>query len=332
MLNNKYLIKKENGYVLITTLFILVSFLSAILLASYPLFKEVRGDSDAYIIDRNDYRFRKAYFGDFVDQCATKLSHCGGLHSDYPDSGQSGTDRYIRQTRIIARYLGTLGQPRLIEIPVKFEYTADTFWRGYWGKRYLHILPSDDWDYNTIYPETLQNKNEVNKVNIDHRFYNPYRPYSSQWSADISMSSACGGGSWGYSYANFAKMELGYSPGMTYKGYEIPCVEIKDYSSQKDSHSLRVVTVGSTNRKQNMYFECNDIKDCSDYILYKYELVDIKGSLAVNPASNTGQKKLLIQVRENGSDSWVTRDTKLIIFSLRTSRHNSMIFGINFYG
>ena len=68
----------DQGFALITMVFFLVSFLSVVLLASYALVKEAREATGSYIIDRNDYRFRKALFGEVVDQCGTKLAHSGG--------------------------------------------------------------------------------------------------------------------------------------------------------------------------------------------------------------------------------------------------------------
>lgn len=331
MTNDKCKMINDKGYALISMTFILVSFLSVVLLVCYPLFKEAKEASASYIIDRNDYRFRKAMFGEVVDQCGTKLVHQGGHYSDYDDGGRFGTKLYYYHARVTARLFGTLGYVdkdlglEEMEVPKDYKYTADTFWAGYWGKRFLHILPSDKWDYTTLYEKL---------GNYQYNLYTPYRqPYAS-----IFTASVCGGI---IGYKNFAKGCLEDYTNFKYCTYETVFVKVKDYSEKKTQHELRLITIGSGNYyekegEQNIFFERVD-KDTqsADYVLYEFE--QIRSGKSSKTAQDSGQKKLIIQVKEDASDSWITMDTILLVcppcYKCSTgSTGTRLTFMVNFYG
>ena len=322
MINENCPMTNERGYALITMTFIMVTFLSVVLLVSYPLVKEARDQTASYIVDRNDYRFRKALFGEAVDQCGTKLAHQGGHYSDYPDSGGFGTKRYYYQTRVTARVFGTLGYPNRVEVPEDYEYMANTFWAGYWGKRYLHILPGDKWDYVTLYSDL---------GNISFDLYAPFRqPYAS-----VFIASICGGIA---TYNNFAKGKLESYSSFEYFRYGNVSVEVKDYSKNATYHELRLITVGASNyyfskADQNIFFErVEGPTHFSDYLFYEFKQLRCGGSSSTT-AQNSGQKKLTIQVKVDGSDSWTTMDTKVIVLPVNVGNGSGrLIYRVNFYG
>ena len=305
----------ESGYVLITMTFVMVSFLSIVFLLFYPLAREARKDSGFYIIDRNDYRYRKALFGEVVDQCGTKLAHCGSLYGDYPYPGEGGTQQYLYHTRVRARIFGTLGAPNRLEIPREYQFTEDHFWSGYRGKGYLNLLPSDKWGYDTLYGGV----------------YDPFlQPY-----AAIYMKAICGGGAWGFSYGNYAKNAVikGKCSSCTFMAPGRVIVELKDYSENRNSHELRLVLTGSNNASANMFFESESgyPEDYPDYRLYAFKQY-LGGNYGTRLAADAGQKKLIVQVRKNPDDPWITRDTGLISLPTGESSAVRPIFRVNFYG
>ena len=315
--------RQDHGYVLISMLFIMVSFLSVVFLLFCPLIKEKREDSGFYIIDRNDYRFRKALFGEAVDQCATKLAHCGGFYSDYDDAGRTGSagqgkSSYMYQSMVIARTFGTLGWDAEVEIPKEYHFTGDHFWTGYWGKRYLHILPADKWDYDTFY-EDLPGPTTA----IGHD------PFNRQPYAGTYLSSLCGASQNTMAYKNFAKK--------TFFGFTVAeevIIQVKDYSEGRIDHQLRLVTIGSKNHPGgifpgNMFFETLTFSNGHGYILYTFRQDRTQGGGTA--AEGTGQKKLIIQIK-NSDDSWITRDTRLISLPPDVGTGGRVIFMVNFYG
>lgn len=313
MTNDKCPMINERGYALIAMVFILVSFISVVFLVSYPLIKEARDETGSYIADRNDYRFRKALFGEMVDQCCTKLAHCGGFFSDYTWSGAFDTGKRYHHHKVIARIFGVMGRTGTatieIKIPENYKY-KDTFWQGYQGKRYLHILPSDKWDYNTYY-DVIMMPNGMYKENTP---YNPFfQPY-----ARIFIDNVCGGTA---SLQNSARMELGSCTGYDYKGGGSRHIGVKDYSRNKNNpgHKLRLVSIGSINKshhsssyeQETIYFECEKDATNPDYVLYRCNQCGVDW-LSRNTA-HSGQKKLMIQVSEDGGP-WVTMDTRLLVY------------------
>jgi hypothetical protein len=320
----------DKGFALVTMVFFLVSLLSAALLACYPLVKEAREDTGPYIIDRNDYRFRRALLGEAVDQCGTKLAHSGGHYGDYGDTGNSGTAGYIYHNRVTARVFGTLGKPHgtaddsgnQVEVPEDYAFTAEAFWSGYWGKRYLHLLPSDQWDYHTIYP-----------IWGSGVMYDPFF----QTYAAIYISAICGGG---LPYKNYAKGTLGTSYAFTsISPHGDAVIEVKDYSEKRTQHELRVITLGSGNCSstvnENIFLKEEERTPFSDHILYRFEQPSEERGRSWKyyfTAENSGQAKLLIQVRGNGSDAWLTMDTRLLVFPPCCGESGILRYQVNFYG
>lgn len=313
MINDQCPMINERGYALIAMVFVLVSFISVVFLVSYPLIKEARDDTAIYIIDRKDYRWRKAWFGEAVDQSGTKLAHSGGLLGGDVGGGWSwgGPRSHSHGTKVVARVYAHMISKSRGEVLVPHEYRyKDTLWGGYWGKRYLHILPSDDWNYDVIYSTGRLKRGG---------YYAPYRqPY-----AGIGTGAACAGVP---HYGNKAK-----GTEFWYQGYETIYLEVKDYSKEKDSHELRLVLIGSDNSSIYMYPQESESDEyCSnDYVLYMF-WIDGNKYVSVGP----GQKKLMIQVRQNGADNWITMDTKFLCVPTHVLGVGKEIltFRVDFYG
>ena len=122
-------------------------------------------------------------------------------------------------------------------------------------------------------------------------------------------------------------------------------VKVKDYSENKTQHELRLITIGSGNYynvdkrgkvTENIFFKrVNKDTQSADYILYEFE--QLRSSKSSKTAENSGQKKLIIQVMEEGSDSWLTMDTNLLVCppSYKCSTGDTgtkLTFIVNFYG
>ena len=303
----------EKGYALITVTFIMISFLSVLLLAFYALVEEGKLDSTQYIIERNDYRWRKAVFGGVVDQSGAKLTRCGGYVSDCAGLATvGGTAGSIGHNVISARLYapnvatGIGGGWTGIQVPPVYKFSGKAFWEGYWGKRYIQVLPSDDWHYYACPPL---------KPWPYHPFYLVDGTY-----ARPSMFNICTGKC---SFSNTAK-----GPGWRIRHYKKE-LEVKDYSPQ-NGHELRFVLAGHT----EVRIDYLDSKICfSDYCLYTVHLGPI-GDVDSNTAG-VGEKKIMIQVNDNPShpDSpWITRDTKIMIFPINTGAKSNRIYRMNFYG
>ena len=217
----------------------------------------------------------------------------------------------------MARTFGTLGTEygsdgdtgNEVEVPKDYEYVG-TFWEGYWGKRYLHVLPSDKWDYVTFY--------KVEDRNLYAPFLQPY--------AAIFISAICGGE---LPYGNYAKRcKFLISP------YESAFVEVKDYSEKRTQHEVRVITLGSGNSSsatnENIFFRQDECTRFRDYVLYKFD--QPRSGDYQHTAQNIGQNKLLIQVKENGSESWITMDTRLLVFPPSCGGSGRLSYRVNFYG
>ena len=310
MKNDKCPMINERGYALIAMVFVLVSFISVVFLVSYPLIKEARDDTAFYIMDRKDYRFRKALFGEVVDQSGTKLAHLGGFFGDYDECGSYGAKEYKHHhTKVTARLFGIMipENRSVIKIPGDYRYHEHNFWVGYRGKRYLHILPTDDWNYGAAYQKQ---KGKYSKEATYKPYYQPY--------AKISMGGACGGYP---AYKNYAK-----GTGFQFGGYVDTYIEVKDYSEKKDTHELRLVLVGSVNSSCFMYFEKFCKYAANNYVLYRFRQYTQSG--AASMCQSSGQKKLMIQVREDPGDPWITKDTKLLCLPSKIVFQNDGIFSI----
>ncbi|MGD8388450.1 MAG: hypothetical protein PVG49_14995 [Desulfobacteraceae bacterium] len=315
----------QDGFALVTMAFFLVLLLSAALLASYPLVDEAKKDTTTHIIDRNDYRFRKALFGEAADQCGTKLVHSGGHYGDYLDTGNSGTKGYVYHGRVTARVFGTLGVAtdlgggNQVEVPEPYAYTADAFWSGYWGKRYLHPLPSDPWDYHSIF-SIWGSKGTM------------YNPFFHSYAA-IYMPAICGGT---LPYRNFAKGVRGTSfvfSSIAPHGHAV--IEVKDYSEDRTRHELRLITLGSgkfnTTTNENIFFREEQRTPFADHMFYRFEQPDRSGEYNYT-AENSGQAKLLIQVRDSIGGPWKTMDTRPLVFPPHFGETGIPRYWVNFYG
>lgn len=320
MSNDKCPMINDSGYALIAMVFILVSFLSVVLLACYPLVKEARDDSDSYIADRNDYRFRKAMFGEMVDQCGTKLAHTGGFYSDYDWGGSFSADGYHQHRLFIARIFGVTkrhgGEGTILEAPKSYRY--ERFWLGYWGKRYLQILPGDKWDYTTYYePGSFSSFSgeDYNKIRY-HPYWQPYLRIIMAHKCTIVGSVGNRARSTNYSYSGGGGAKF----------------IVKDYSENRTGHELRLVSVGAINEADSMYFHLDEARSYyPDYVLYRFYQSDVPTSPA--NTAHCGQKNLMIQIREDGG-LWITMDTKLLIHppNITSNGLGEWIFRVNFYG
>jgi len=308
MINDKCPMINESGYALIAMVFIMVAFFSAIFLVSYPLVQEGKDDSTRYIIERNDYRWRKAVFGSVVDQSGVKLTRCGGYVSDCMGLKTKGGSRGSIGHNVISARLYAPNvikgfvtgeeeyEPR-IYVPSAYKFSGK-LWAGYWGKRYIHVLPSDDWRYYVYTP-------------VKDWPYHPFYLMNGMY-ARPRMYNYCQGTC---ACSNGAK-----GSGFKIGGYSIK-LKVKDSSPQKNGHELRFVLAGYN----GVLIEYDDSKTCSiDYCLY-----------TVSFNKSTGEKKLMIQVNDNPADPdspWITRDTRIMISPISTGAKSNRIYRINFYG
>lgn len=312
----------EKGYTLVMLALFITLLLSAALAAGYPLFKEVRTDSDSWIMDRNDYRFRKAFLGHGVDQSGTRLIRESGLYSDYFENDQ-GSKRGggIQQNKVVARVYGPLGKDagtnkNRVKIPVAYRYLAEGGWSGYRGKGYLHPLPSDQWDY------------QDRLWRSDHGFR--YDSFLQPPYAYFYMQGGCGSSGTEYSIYNYCKGE----PGINYSESAVHCMDapvitVKDYSGE--DHKLRLITLQSYNVNTNIFFEDPEKFSKDGYTLYRFKAPE-RNSGHKYTAKNSGQVKVLIQVKKNGY--WQTVDTRILILSPagKGGTQVKRTYRINFYG
>lgn len=315
----KMKMKSERGYALVVMVFIVTAFLSVVFLLCCPVVKEAREDADSYIIDRNDYRYRKAMFGMSVDQCGSKLPRSGGYYDDNIFPGKTGTKGYMHHTLPVARVTGTMGSAAIggyrPRIPMEYEFPSTyAFWRGFWGKRYLKVLPSDKWDYYTLYYD----------LEGPGWYDTGYDPFAHMY-VRITMNAICGG-------ITKCKNKIK----KTYCAWE-PCgggiVKLKDYSEERMVHKLRLVIIGAVNNPGSVFSETSKKEYTEDYVYY--EFIVSGGSFIRNLARHIGQKKLLIQAKEdpaNPGSPWITMDTKLLIWMPSTGNGaKSNRYAVNFY-
>ena len=324
--------RDEKGWALLAMAFIIVSFFSLLLLAVYPLMRAEKDDAAFYIIDRNDYRWRKALCGEAVDQSGVKLTHLGGLWSEYDNSfGWTTTAPPVKNwTKVVTRRVfgnrlygsTTKKKPATTMIPNSYKYGPDTIWRGYRGKRYLHILPTDDWNYGT-WERPRRGK-----------FLPDYHPYKQAYAACSLGGTACGGG--------------GASSSNGCKGTSFKCltasgiyIEVRDYSEERSNQELSLYSMASC--RNSTFKKTGRYTNVSDYVLYTFQSSsDYKGSERV---ARSDQKVIMVKVREkDSSDPWVIKDTKVICCPMKTNfstdRNSSLwmcqrsilTFRINFYG
>jgi hypothetical protein len=322
MIKQRYAPKNNAGYALLTTMFVMITFLSFVFAFFHPLAMEAGNDGDFYMVDRNFNRYRQALFGAPVDQCPTTLAHCSSLYGDYPDIGTTGTSRYLFHRRVWARIFGTAVERSGgdIEVPQPYQFTEDHFWSGYWGKRYQYILPSDHWNGDTYFDISGQ---------FDHYFpfWGPH--------AQMRLSTVCGGSTWGVSFSNnadFAGIKaLKYSA--TLKATPKVSIVVRDFSPERNTHALRLVLTGSANHAGNMYFEMDAgyPEAFPDHRLYLFEQ-DLGTGYGARLAQDTGQKKLTIQVQTSPGAPWVTRDTRTLVMSPSADQDIQHFFRVNFYG
>ena len=302
----------ERGYALITMTFIMVSFFSAIFMVSYPYIEERKHDSTRYIIERNDYRWRKAVFGNVVDQSGVKLTRCGGYVSDCANletvGGSVGSIGHnVVSARLYAPNVatGVGGGWTGIQVPPVYKFSGNAFWEGYWGKRYIHVLPSDDWHYYACPPLSPWPYHPFYLVDGT---YARFRTFNVCTGEPSCSNSAKGTGFWRIRHY---QREL----------------EVKDYSPQ-NGHELRFVLAGHT--EFHIY---SGSKICSiDYCIYTVALGPSGGD---TNTAGVGEKKLMIQVNDNPStpDSpWITKDTRIIISPINTGASSNCIYRMNFYG
>ncbi len=332
MMNN------EKGFAVVTTVFIMVSFLSVALLVSYPLVKAVRNHSANYLAERDDYRMKKALFGEMVDQCGTRLSHTRGLYGDYPgwgihsgQGGGGGKDSRNHEAWPMSRRCLGYGTRAGIAEPEDYKF-ADGFWSGYHGKRYVRRLPVDEWGYKAyrpfgrpVYVTKEESKEEVARYDdILTNFY---------------LSNACGGG---VSYTNYTKRWNAVVESFSVMPFRRTLVDVKDYSRNRQAHDLDLTTTGSQTRTRSKFFFSlreGFPQEKNNYTLYRFELYDENHTDLPNHLySLIGQRKLMILVKENGR--WTVRDTKVLVNPPNSNfngvinylRTSLKIYRINFYG
>ncbi len=323
-----YKLSDNSGYAILTLSFMMVTFISLVLIAYYPLYIMIRGDSGRYIAERNDYRFRKALFGETVDQCGTKLLYSGGLYSDDNSVGGKGTKSYVYQTRVVRRLYGTFGGNVSDSInkgwkamwrPADYAFQDSSFWSGYRGKRYLPVLPSDKWDYTTVYGNRAADNDDIWP-------FTPYRPFRQPY-ACIRMSATCGD-TGGYSNtARGVERSLGFSLG----NYERLFIHLKDYSNNRQEHDIRLILIGSEDGAPDRhFFYVPDSTAFGDYILYDFQQACRLSGIS-SLAAQTGQKKLMIQIKDN--NEWITKDTRLLVIPEKTGDCEvDLIYDINYFG
>ena len=318
-----YKLSENSGYAILALSFMMVTFISLVLIAYYPLYIMIRGDSGRYIAERNDYRFRKALFGETVDQCGTKLLYCGGLYSDDDNPGAKGTKSYIYQTRVVRRLYGTFGRSvstvvgegrEVIRRPADYAFQDSSFWSGYRGKRYLPVLPSDKWDYTTVY-------------SIDEKGpFTPYRPFRQPY-AHIKMSAACASVGMYLNAARGVDQRLGFR----LQNYTGLFIHLKDYSNNRQEHDIRLILIGSEDYQSGRhFFHVPDSATFDDYILYDFQQAYRDVGIS-SLAAQTGQKKLMIQIKNN--NEWITKDTRLLVIPECTKNSRlDLIYDINYFG
>ena len=318
MTNDKCPIINDSGYALITMTFILVSFLSVVFMVSYPLLYEARDETRFYINDRNWYRWKKAWFGEMLDQSGAKLAHCGGYFSDRGDELDTGGPKAKRfYPRLHGRRLFQDVLTGKYIDPGDYKYWGVFWTAGYRGKQYVDRLPSDNWDYDTDLPYKdglgKDFKGFFSGCGNQPKLYNP---------------SARGG-------------NIGFFPGLVKV-----VIELKDYSSGREDHKydLKLALIGPCEDGARItattFFDDHLIDNSNtNYVLHTFtqgqvELEDFH--------KRVGQKKLIVQVKQPAG-IWSTMDTKILSFppsiSLRfiygeyEDYHRKIpIYKVNYYG
>ncbi len=303
------MINNEKGVAVITTVFIMVSFLSAALLVTYPLNKAVKDHSEDYNNDRYDYRAKKAMFGELTDQCGTKLTHVRSFYGDYPGWGihagaGGGGGRASRnyEAWYMSRRCFGFGTRVGIVVPEDYKF-ADGFWSGYHGKRYVRRLPIDNWGYNPN-PAPKGEKEEGS-------YYRPFGrpPYDPNF-YNLYIQSACSGG---LDYNDYAKQVNFKHLHLNMEIYTKTVVDIRDYRENAktlDTDDLNLASVGALNITGTIYFDLVKRENKQGYVLYRF-MQQIPETNSVRKIySVVGQKKLMILVRENGR--WRVRQTKIL--------------------
>jgi len=317
---------RQQGYALLTTMFVTVSFLCLAMMLFHPLGLEAGKDGDLHLADRNLHRYKQALFGPAADQCATTLVHYRGLYGDYPSSGGSGRDSFRYDPRLWSRTYGTTRtrdqEKGGIEVPQPYRFGADHFWSGYRGKGYIAILPADRWNGDTYGLED-------GLASDEHPYHPVWGPF-----CQPRLSAGCGASvtpikhSDAANYAGSKRLSVSFQ----YFAPEKIAVALKDFSPDRNTHALRLVLAGACNDRDNMYFEpaagYPDIH--ADHRLYLFEQ-HLMGGLGFL-SQNSGQKKLLIQVRTSPGAPWVTRDTRVMVFSPSEYENHRPRYRVNFYG
>jgi hypothetical protein len=286
MTNDKCSMINDQGFALITVLFILVSAISAVLVCAYPLVSEPRDHALSYITNMKFQRYKRALLGRLADQCGGKFMSCGGLVSDYPQGGGAAAAGVIVTRPYGLRHFRCLGTDSGVMSPDPFQYHNDcSFWRGYNGKRYVYPLPSDDWtDDRHMFSGAFTDAD-----GMPFWFY-----YGCAQSWRLKTTGAVGT----------------KTLGICFNASTYTYIMVRDYTKAK-YEDLKVILVGSvSNSPEDLQIPDKEYKD---HILhtFKFQTVPDGNARSKGLFYYAGLNKLLIQLKENGE--WITKSAPGIV-------------------
>ena len=275
----------NSGYALITLMFFVVLAISVTVMAVYPLVTEPEDTTRDYITNMKFHRFKQALFGRMADQCAGKFMSCGGRQSNggASNAGDEATDVYGRR-----HYIQRSGIGFSVRYPPPFAYNSSTgFWnRGYWGKRYVHPLPSDDWydDYGAA---------DYGQPSLRHAFLDGR-------GAQFFLHHGC---NQNWTLANnhgrpgCLPIIPGRQFGMEFNSMRYVNVKVRDYSEDRDiNRDFTLIFVKKSG--ELMDGSCSDPVPKADHILYEFSFKThiVGNAKSYAAAGYSGHNKLLIRI------------------------------------
>ena len=276
----------DKGFALITIMFMLVTLISAVFLAAYPLVSEPRDTTCDYITNMKFHRYKRALFGRMADQCAGKFMSCGGQVSDYPsgggasNAGDEAVDVYGRR-----HYIQRSGLGFSVRYPTPFVYDSNRgFWGGYWGKRYVYPLPSDDW-YDDYGPVAF-----MRHAFLDGRGTQFFLHHGCNQDWKLKNNET----------PRHLPIKPSRTVGMKFNCMRSVNIKVRDHSEDRDiNRDLTAILIRANDFRDDTEI-CSDPVEETGYLLYEFSF---KTSISGNRKSSaahaySGLNKLLIQIGE----------------------------------
>jgi hypothetical protein len=273
---------KCSGFALITVMFMLVTLISVVFLAAYPLVSQPRNDTRQFITDLRTIKVKQAMFGRLANQRGGKFMSCGGYYSDYGvflcSVGNFEQDPLFTKRGHKSRVEGHV---TYICRPYQY-YKVCGFWGGYRGKRYHYMLPSDDWDESQLaYHDGFGNKYVIKGGCAAAEPFNDFHSHRKNW--------------------------------MQFETKLTLYVKLKDYTNTpEDNFRLVIIRVnnGKTTLIELSHKESERLPS-SSYSIHTFYKELPKGNCDRRAKYRMGLGKLVIQTLENGI--WVTKYTTPIV-------------------